>query len=675
MRTITNLPRRPIWQRPLRLIFTPQNPRRRLLSGVLTGIAVGVLVVLAQFAGLFSGIRTQLTDSLYTGRATTGIVTIIAIDDASLATYGRSTTDWPRTVHADLVRLLHEAGANVIVFDVLFADPTEDDAELAAAMGDARNVVQPVLGDNRDILRTTRVGELVTYDRYVPPTPELAAAARILGHANIVTDDDGQVRRVPLVIDYDGELLPSLALAAYMQFLRIPVMDAVTVEQGLVRFANRDLYTDGVGQMLITYFGPPSKVYGSQTFPTYALVDVLEGRVPPDVFAGQIVLIGALDASALPDNYATPATATGEKMFGVEIHANIIETIHQSLPTVPAIRDNVDLRLDLGFAEVPLYQGTARLPLHPLAQRDQLWITFALALGAGVVLPFVRWYAGLLLALLAYGVFFVWASVSFTIWGRITDLLFPAFALGFAYLGTLIVVYVFEERRRNQIHGLFSRYVSPEIAQRIVETFDAGKLELGGEERAITVLFADIRGFTALAEGLSPTGVVTLLNVFLEEINAIVLQHGGAINKYMGDNVMAFWNAPYPQDDHAWLATQTAIDLLAAVQRLNESGRFAAPVEFGIGVNTGPAVVGNIGSQQRLEYTPIGDTVNVAARLADLAPGGTCYIGDLTHALVAERVEPFAAHHLQLKGRREAVMIHELRAPGAPDDPRSPRGE
>jgi adenylate cyclase len=220
---------------------------------------------------------------------------------------------------------------------------------------------------------------------------------------------------------------------------------------------------------------------------------------------------------------------------------------------------------------------------------------------------------------------------------------------------------VFEERRRGQINDLFGRYVSAEIAQKIVESFDRGQLELGGEEREITVLFADVRGFTTLSEGLSPPEVVKFLNVFLDQMTSIVMQYGGAVNKYIGDNMMAFWNAPYAQDDHAWLAVQAALEMLEAIQKLNETGQFSHPVQFGIGVNTGPVVVGNVGSQRRLEYTPIGDTVNVASRLCGVAPGGICYIGARTRAMIGARITPAAVHNLKLKGKTEAVEIHELR--------------
>jgi adenylate cyclase len=297
-----------------------------------------------------------------------------------------------------------------------------------------------------------------------------------------------------------------------------------------------------------------------------------------------------------------------------------------------------------------------------------MMVTFLIALVAGAVLPFLRWYVGLVLTPLAYLAYFGWASAAFSIWGHIEELLFPGMALGFTYAGTLIVIYVFEERRRGQINDLFSRYVSAEIAQRIVESFDKGELELGGEEREITVLFADVRGFTTLSEGLTPPEIVRILNIFLERMTSIVMQYGGAINKYIGDNMMAFWNAPYTQEDHAWLATQAALGMLEAINKVNATGQFSAPVQFGIGINTGPVVVGNVGSQRRLEYTPIGDTVNVASRLCGVAPGGVCYIGARTRELLGDRVKPTDVLHLKLKGKAEPVEIYELRPPSSMAD-------
>ncbi|MBI5960857.1 MAG: adenylate/guanylate cyclase domain-containing protein [Chloroflexi bacterium] len=656
---------RDLRKRAVRLIFTPQQPLRRVRSGLIVGVIVGTLVALAVWQDMFTDIRTGLTDRLYNPRPTTGLVAIVAIDDASLAAYGRSTTEWSRSVHADLINQLSAAGARVIAFDVLFANPSDADPVVAEAATTARNIVLAFAGSNTQTMRTTRAGSLINYDYYTYPTDTLKESARMLGHVNVVPDGDGQIRQIPLFIRDGEQVYPTLGLAAYMQYLRLPP-DLYEISDDEVEIAKRKLYIDSIGQMLIYYFGPPSSVNVGGTFPVYSFVDVAEGRVPPDAFEGKIVLVGVMGASGDPDSYATPSTSTGEKMFGVEIHANVIETIHQSLPTVPGVYHNVNWKLSLGPLDIQLYRGTTRLPLRPQPYQQEMIIVFLLAVVGGMSLRLVRWYIGALLGILVYMAYFAWASASFTVFGRVLDLFFPAVAVGFTYVGTVILSYVFEERRRGQINDLFSRYVSAEIAQKIVEAFDQGKLELGGEEREITVLFADIRGFTTLSEGLTPPEVVRMLNLFLEDMTNIVMQNGGAINKYIGDNLMAFWNAPYPQNDHAWLATKAALEMLESIRLLNTTGRFHTQVQFGIGVNTGPVVVGNIGSSRRLEYTPIGDTVNTASRMCGVAPGGTCYVGTRTRELVGDRVKPVQVHHLKLKGKAEPVEIHELRLAGSP---------
>lgn len=656
------------------LILITHHPWRRLRGGLIVGLIVGIVASLAVWQDLFSDIRTGLTDRLYTSRPTTGIVTIVAIDDASLAAYGRTTTEWSRTVHAQLIDRLTADGARVIAFDVLFANPTPDDQAVADSIKKAKNVILAFAGSNAGT-RITRVGNLIAYDTYTYPTPVLEDAAKGLGHVNVVPDGDGQIRRVPLFIqDASGKPVPSLAMAAYMQYLRLPPYTQLppslfAIKKDQVDVAKRQLYTDGVGQMMIYYFGPPSVVNGKGTFPTYSYVDVVNGRVPPEAFKDKIVLVGVVGSTGEPDSYATPSTATGEKMYGVEIHANAIETIHESLATVPGVRDNVNWKINLGPLHLQIYKGTTRLPLRVMPYQQEMILVLVMAVIAGIVLAFLRWYAGGVLVALVYAGYFAWVSASFTVTGRVMDLLFPAMALGFTYLGTVITSYLFEERRRGQINDLFSRYVSAEIAQKIVEAFDQGRLELGGEEREITVLFADIRGFTTLSEGLEPPEVVRMLNLFLEDMTAIVMENGGAINKYIGDNLMAFWNAPYPQADHAWMATKAALEMLESIRKKNETRQFPTPVQFGIGINTGPVVVGNIGSSRRLEYTPIGDTVNTASRLCGVAPGGVVYIGSRTRELDGDRIQPVSVQYLKLKGKAEPVEVHELRLAGSVQAP------
>jgi adenylate cyclase len=401
--------------------------------------------------------------------------------------------------------------------------------------------------------------------------------------------------------------------------------------------------TDEDGRMLITYFGKPSHVDDpNSTFLAYSYVDVLNGKIPPEAFAGKIVLIGALDSVGQPDFFPTPISRD-ERMYGVEIHASVIETIIQ-------LNRRPDAKI-------------RRPQLENLPQNKQLLYIVEIAFLAGIIMPFLRWHTAILTMLLGGLGYLYWAFLEFYTRGQIIDLFYPWLAIGLSLIGTLVINYTFEERRRNEINELFSRYVSPEIARKVVESYDKGQLKLGGEERQITVLFADIRGFTTLSEGLSPTEVLTLLNSFLEQMNTIVLKYHGTINKYIGDNLMAFWNAPYTQQDHAWLATQAAFELLKVVQDVNKTGEFRAPVLFGIGINTGNAVIGNIGSQERLEYTPIGDTVNIASRLSGVAEGGACLMGETTYEAIKDRtnIEPTSQQEVMLKGKRVAIKVYEIK--------------
>ncbi len=645
-----------MFNRLFRLIITPYHPLRRLAGGLVVGAIVGAALGLALDANLFSSVRTRLQDALYRPRPTRDIVALVAADDASLDAYGRTTAEWDRRVYIDLVAQLEAAGARVIAFDILFANPTEADDELAEALRTAREVIQPVAGVGDPL--PPGEGALFTFSQYIRPVPVLAETAMGLGHVNHVPDRDGFMRRTPLLVRQGEERLPALGLAAYLEYLRM-VPQMVQIDGEMLQFAGREIPVDEHAQMLVYFFGEPSHPGDpASTFPTYSLVDVVEGRFPAGAFEDRIVLIGVLDATALPDRFPVPGIAPGHRMYGVEIHAHIIETLHQSLPS---FQGRVDWRMDLGLFELPIYEGTTDFPLREQPVGEQLLTLWVVALAAGAILPFFRWYVGLVLVGIGYAAYFFWASVMFTVNSTVVEIMYPGWALGLCYVGTLIVVYVFEQRRRGQIHDLFSRYVSPEIAQRVVEEHDRGRLKLGGEERVLTVLFADVRGFTPLVERTPPVEVVAVLNAFLEEMSAIVMRYGGAINKFIGDNLMAFWNAPYPQGDHAWLAVQAGLEMLAAIERLNASGRFREPVQFGIGIATGPVVIGNIGSRQRLEYTPIGDAVNVAARLSGLAPGGVCYIGPETRAHVGSRIVPVATHHLLLKGKRAEIAVYELR--------------
>lgn len=663
-------------------IFNTHRVYRRLGRGVISGLLVGLFLAWMLNSGYFVTWRTSFKDALYQGTGgdeTSDFISIVAIDDASLQALGRSPSLWSRKAHADLIDILGAGRVKAIAFDILFAEPTPEDARLVEALAAAGQgipgeklpsvIIQPLAG-LQQLPRSSN--QVITFNQFIKPDEALLLASQdrfgrqYLGHVNILPDSDGFVRAMPLAIqDVSGVVYPTLGMAAYLGYLGFSP-DEVRYDPTEVSFSGRTLSTNENGQMLIYYFGSPANS-GKDTehhFPVYSYIDILCSHRPDadyflsefscaersdphtvslEAFQGKLVFIGILGAVAEPDSFPVPISQSNEAMFGVEIHATLAENVHQSLDTIGR-----------------------KLPLTEQTLSQQISWVLVLGVVSGLVFSLVRWYMAVVLALLAYlGVFGVGIQ-QFQNQSQVIELFFPLLTLSTMLFLTFVSNYLFEERRRSQINDLFQRYVSPEIARKIVEIADKGELDLSGEEREITVMFADIRGFTALSEGLSPKEVVEILNVLLERINLVVLSHGGAINKYIGDNIMAFWNAPYPQSDHAWRATEAGLAILKSVEELNASGRFKHNIQFGVGINTGVAVVGNIGSSQRLEYTPIGDTVNIAARLSGVAQGGSVLVGEQTHRAIRNRLEPYGHDEMFLKGKMYSLMVYEYRLPNDP---------
>jgi adenylate cyclase len=655
------------WQRFVsRRILTTQRPAQHLLRGLFIGLGVALLASFMLYQNSFLEIRSRLKDGLYSSpAATSGNIVIIAIDNQSLETLGRSPATWDRTEHAELIRFLADARARVVTFDLFFDIGADGDDEIAEAMEGACRPTPLGTCIGTEVILAAVGGQVVEetiegtsiYINISRPTEILTNAPGRLGHVSVRPDDDGFLREVPLIIEEVNQPpLASLGLATFLSYQRLDE-NSVRYEAGELRYyidpagteytVVRDLPTNDFPRMLIYFFGPPSKPNDeNSTYPTYSYIDVIEGKIPTSVFENKIVLVGILEADAQPDNFPVPIMDADEEMYGVEIHANIIETIYQAERSETRTRN-------------------LKLPLVEQSKSQQYLFIGLFALLAGAILPFLRWYVALIVTLFAYAFFyFLYANIVLIRNGTLVELFFPALSLALVFIGTVISNYVFEERRRAEINDLFSRYVSTDIAQKILESYDKGELELGGEEREVTVMFADVRGFTTLSEGLPPREVVRMLNVFLERMNEIVLKHGGAINKYIGDNLMAFWNAPYFQDDHAWRATQAALELLEAIKDINAQQQFKTSVQFGIGINTGMVVVGNIGSQQRLEYTPIGDTVNVASRLSGVAEGGACLVGPGTFIYITNRMKPTRQISVRLKGKAQELVVYEFRPDG-----------
>ncbi|MDY6916867.1 MAG: adenylate/guanylate cyclase domain-containing protein [Chloroflexota bacterium] len=592
---------------------TQRRRRKHVLVALGVGLAFTLLTMLVR---PFASFEWRIEDLLFLPAVPSSSIVIAAIDDETLDQYGR-WSEWPRTLHAQAVENLSEAGAMVIAFDVLFADESPEDAALAEAMVEAGNVVLAAAGDGQ----VASAGSAVAFTRVLSPAPMLDEASVAVGHANVMPDGDGVMRRVPLVVESaEGETYPALNVAAIYTHFSKTVPEVLEASGGALRLVGRDVPVDGTGSMRINYVGGPD------TFPSISYRQAIESDFDPELVKFKIVLIG-MTATGEPDSWVTPISA--EKMYGVEIHANAIDTILRQRFMVEA-------------------------------SWPTTLVTLLVLVGlTGVALPHMRLRWGGLLTgalLIAYllGAFFAFDR------GLVVSILYPIFALPIMYVTVVLCRVTATQSDRNQVKELFGRYVSSQVAAEIVNLADADELKLGGEDREVTALFADIRGFTTISETMSPEAVVHMLNTYLSVMIDKVLSNGGMVNKFAGDSIMAVWNAPQDQHGHALLAVKAALESQQAIVELQQEDPNLARVQFGIGINTGRAIAGNMGSEGRTEYTVIGDAVNIASRLCSGAFGGHVWIGPQTYEQVRERVEAIALEPQQLKGKSEPIRAYQV---------------
>ena len=592
----------------------------RAVLGLLAGLVMTVLLLL----GLFSVPAAQMQDVLLAPYPVSDIVTIVEVDDASLAQYGR-WDQWPRSLHAQLINQLSAAGAQTIVFDFVFEAETADDAQLAAAMAAAGNVVQPLLvqGDAYHDLQ----GQL-RYEGVVLPQSALVAASAALGHTGILHDEDGYIRRLPTIISADGQQYSSLALAALANYLGGGLPEGVAVN-GRLTAVGRHIPVDPDGELQIYYAGPPAQS-GQTTFNMVRYQDVLAGTVPDALLRNKIVLVG-ITATAEPDRYLTPVS-DGRPMYGVEILANVIESIWSEK-----------------FIRVP---GTA----------VRQFVLLLLGLLVGLVSA--RPIAGLLFTLGIAGLYFLLVGWLFDATGIMLDLYFPFATIGLSYLVVTAYRYAIEVRRRREMIGLFASNVTPAMAQATLEAVRQGDLNLSGQEQSLTVLLVGLRGQVAYAAQHDPMDVLAMLNFFRRKITETMLAFEGSIIYSEQGETLAAFNVPLPQDDHAWRAVQAARALRDELRRYRASlpeGHSHLDVQFGFVVNTGQAIVGYSGTPGHGSFTVLGELVDVAGKMLIAAEDDQIVLGELSQAETAVHIQSVSLMPLRLKGRPVAVPLFALR--------------
>jgi adenylate cyclase len=598
--------------------------QRRLLghTAILFGLGVlfALLTLSSPFASLLWTLQHTFSDQLFLSVSPSPNIVIAAIDDATLEAVGKRLSEWPRSLHAQAIENLSQAGAGVIGFDILFAEASdpEEDAALAEAMMEAGNVVQPILGTQG----TASEGGIKVFQSFLQPNSIFYSASPMVGHVNVLPDPDEKVRRLPLIIeDPQGQSYPALSLAVLHTFNPLLFPEDYTIQDGAIQLPGRAIPVDASASMLINYVGKPG------TFTRISYLDVIEGNFDPDLVKHKIVLIG-VTAVGEADYWVTPIS--GEKMFGVEIHANAIDTIlrERFLTEAGDISTLLIVLLLVGITSLSLPRFKLR------------W---------GILLVI-----GLILVYLFLAVFIYYWK------GYIMNLVYPPLGLLLIYVASIICRIAAERRDKSEVKDLFGKYVSPQVAGEILRLSDAEALKLGGEQHEVTVLFLDIRGFTHLSEQMSPEGVVNMLNKYFSVIIARILANDGMINKFAGDSIMAIWNAPQSQPKHALMAVRAAIESQKLITEMQQREPELPPAQFGFGINTGPAIAGNVGSIGRMEYTVIGDAVNLASRICGATPGGKTWISEQTYEQVKGEISATLIGPQVFKGKEKPVTIYQV---------------
>ncbi len=563
---------------------------------------------------------------------------------------------WPRLVHAAAIDFLSAAGARVIAYDILFAERDirkfmvgdtewtgeESDAALVDSTRKAGNVVHAAEASSDELIDRSRAvadnleapalnvrvpspGCVQVRPLVRPPFPALAQASRGIGHTLFALDPDGPVRRIAPVVQVGERTIASLALATTM-------VAGATVNAA----AQLDA---GQCASLVAWRGPAENAGGHPTFTSYSFYDlfysqqqILEGQKPgidPALFKDRIVVVGG-SGEGLTEAFTTPFPA-GE-INGPEVHANVIDALLSNRSIV----------------------------------RSPAWVTVAMTVGAVAVvgaagLYLNAWLTGAAAAVLA--ALLAWQSLAFFARGTWLPLTVPGLAIVFAFVGDLAWKYVVEGREKRQVKKLFSRYVSKDVYDRLVA--DPSLAALGGARRTMTVLFSDVRGFTAMSEKGSPEEVVAQLNEYFSRMVQVVFDHRGTVDKFVGDMVMALFGAPLDDDDHAEHAVQAALAMVEALGELNAGWQAQGrpTLDIGIGINTGDMVAGNIGSDTIMSYTVIGDAVNLGARLESLNKdyGTRVIISEATRSRLKGRYDIHPLGDVVVKGKSKPVAIFEVK--------------
>ena len=645
------------------------NRSQKAINLTVISLALFILFFLLNRTGIFDPVDRTLLDTqfrLIQREDPNNKIALISIDEKSLNRFARNNIywPWPREFYQVVTDYLAARGAEAIVFDILFDTPdfdrinvngTASDNRFARAMNEAGNVVlalktTPGIDSALNLSRSDSLFDRIQIEGSWPeiephnylnlPIPKFRQAAAGLGNTHIQGDPDGVIRKIRLFERTPGgRAVPSLATSTYLMLQS----DTTSLEWGerSLRIGDARIPIGQDGQYLINWYEKGGVMQG--TFPYYSFTDVVQsavaslqgsatGVLPDTAFAGKIVFIGA-SASGLADIKSTPLSSL-EDFPGMEIMATVLNNL-----------------LDKNFIEQPDFYLSHGLILLLILLIVGLTSYFRPLKGTAYSL-------GIFLLLILAGILLF---TLYRYWLPMGLYLFTGFI---AFTTSLGYKYFTEEREKIKLKSAFNHYVQPELVDEIISRRDS--LSLGGEKKEITVLFADLADFTPLSEEIEPEKLVSILNDYLGKMTETIFSHDGTVDKFIGDAIMAFWGAPIEQEDHAIHTCRAALDMNKQLDELNTSwiGSDRPQLRARFGINTGEMIVGNMGSENRFNYTVIGDSVNLAARLEPLNSlfGTTLLISEYTFRALKDEFVCRQVGRFVVKGKTEPVMVFELLA-------------
>ncbi|MBI5304079.1 MAG: adenylate/guanylate cyclase domain-containing protein [Chloroflexi bacterium] len=602
---------RKLWRRA----FSPRGIRR-FQVGAAMGLLIGLLIAGILSLGALKPFEAGLADWFYRPRPTSGNVVLIAVDDETADTYG-----WPleRITQRGFVGILARFQPRVIVLDMVLPDigAALDDDLLAAMLSRAGKVVQPVLGVEATRL-PSETSPFPAFDSIVTPAPTLRTPNTILAHGALYPDADGVVRRVPLAIDVPGQRYPALALAAVALFEgREPTVE---LAQDGVRVGDKRVPVDARGQVLISFSR-------RDAIKIISYADIMQGKADYSQLRDKIVLVGPM-TRAINETYAVPAGVESNRVYNVQIQADAIETL---------------------------------LSGNYLREEDRTWqiaAVLVIAIFAGVTLPRMPWLYGAVFSIGILAAYLLYASVRAEA-GVIITPLYAGIALVVTYMLAVTYRYFSEERTRAFISRIFQGRIAPESVSQVIDLYAQGALSLAGGRREVTVMCATLRGIATLSEATAPETVIELLDRHNALIVETIFRLGGAVTSQIGNTVIATWNFPLAQPDHATRALQAAFAIQQQMRERNPETTEEQEIGAAIGLATGAVVVGQLSSLQT-EYSVVGDVVTLSERITALAAPGQVLISTETREQIGKEWNTEHIHSLRTRGKKDPILVWQV---------------